>query len=321
MRALVTGGAGFIGSHLASRLLADGHEVRVLDNFSTGSRANLAPLADSVELVEGDIQSYERAHNAVQGCEVVFHEAALPSVPRSIQDPLTSHAVNVIGTLNILLASRDSGVRRVVFASSSSIYGADPTLPKSEDRAPMPIAPYAVAKLAAEGFCRSFSEVYGLETVALRYFNVFGPGQDPLSQYAAVIPRFITALMEGRAPVVFGDGEQSRDFTYIDNVIDANLLAASAPDVSGHTFNIACGDRISLNRLLDDLRQILGSEIEANYVEARPGDVKHSLADIGKAEDMLDYSPTIDFSEGLQRTVAYLQAQAQVGPAAARALP
>jgi UDP-glucose 4-epimerase len=320
VRTLITGGAGFIGSHLARRLVGDGHEVRVIDNFSTGSRENLADLADSIELIEGDMQSYERVHNAVNGCEVVFHEAALPSVPRSIQDPLTSNAVNVIGTLNLLLASRDSGVRRVVFASSSSIYGSDPTLPKHEDLKPRPIAPYAVAKLASEGYCSSFSQVYGLETVALRYFNVFGPKQDPLSQYAAVIPKFITALLEGRAPVVNGDGEQSRDFTYIDNVVDANLLAASAPDASGHTFNIACGDRISLNRLLDDLRQIIGVEIEANYVEARPGDVKHSLADISKAEEILGYRPAIDFSEGLQRTVASLQERAKGESPALRTL-
>jgi nucleoside-diphosphate-sugar epimerase len=318
VRTLVTGGAGFIGSHLTRRLVGEGHEVRVIDNFSTGSRGNLSGLEDSVELIEGDMQSYERVHNAVNGCEVVFHEAALPSVPRSIQDPLTSNAVNVIGTLNLLLASRDSGIRRVVFASSSSIYGSDRTLPKQEDRAPQPIAPYAVAKLAGEGYCRSFSQVYGLETVALRYFNVFGPGQDPLSQYAAVIPKFITALLEGSQPVVNGDGEQSRDFTYIDNVIDANLLAAAAADVSGHTFNIACGERVSLNRLLGDLRQIIGSEVEANYVEARPGDVKHSLADIAKAKEMLGYRPAIDFSEGLQRTVAHLQAKGD--PAAIRAL-
>jgi UDP-glucose 4-epimerase len=307
MKVLVTGGAGFIGSHLASRLGADGHEVRILDNFSTGSRANLGEIGDSVDVVEGDIQSYERAHNAVQGCEVVFHQAALPSVPRSIQDPLTSTAVNVIGTLNLLLAARDSGVRRVVYASSSSIYGADRTLPKSEDRAPKPISPYAVAKLASEGYCRSFSEVYGLETVAIRYFNVFGPRQDPLSQYAAVIPRFITALLAGESPVVFGDGEQSRDFTYIDNVVEANLLASSAEGVSGQAFNVACGERISLNRLLDDLREIIGSEVEANYLEARPGDVKHSLADISKAEDQLGYRPAVEFSDGLRRTVEFLK--------------
>jgi UDP-glucose 4-epimerase len=312
MRALVTGGAGFIGSHLVSRLLEDGHEVRVLDNFSTGARSNLADVVDSVDIVEGDIQSYERAHNAVQGCEVVFHEAALPSVPRSIQDPLTSTAVNVVGTLNLLLASRDSGVRRIVYASSSSIYGADPTLPKQEDRPPQPISPYAVAKLASEGYCRSFSEVYGLETVALRYFNVFGPRQDPLSQYAAVIPKFVTALLTQASPVVFGDGEQSRDFTYIDNVVDANMLAADAAGASGRTFNIACGERISLNRLLDELRAILGVDIAAEYLEPRPGDVPHSLADISRAREVLSYEPAVGFSDGLRRTVESLR-DAQVG--------
>ncbi|HXR29819.1 MAG TPA: SDR family oxidoreductase [Solirubrobacterales bacterium] len=315
MKALVTGGAGFIGSHIATRLIGDGHEVRVLDNFSTGSRSNLAAFEGEFDLVEGDMQSYERAHNAVQGCEVVFHQAALPSVPRSIQDPLTSNAANVVGTLNILLASRDSGVRRVVFASSSSIYGADRTLPKQEDRAPLPISPYAVAKLASEGYCRSFSEVYGLETVALRYFNVFGPRQDPLSQYAAVIPRFITALLNREAPVVFGDGEQSRDFTYIDNVIDANLRAADAEGVSGQTFNVACGERISLNRLLEEIRGILGSEVEASYLDPRQGDVKHSLADISLARDRLGYEPLVDFNEGLLRTVEALRAEVESGSA------
>lgn len=311
MRTLVTGGAGFIGSHLVSRLIREGHDVRVLDNFSTGARSNLAGLGGPIDLIEGDIQSYERAHNAVQGCEVVFHQAALPSVPRSIQDPLTSNAVNVIGTLNILLASRDSGVRRVVFASSSSIYGGDRTLPKREDRAPMPIAPYAVAKLAGEGYCRSFSEVYDLETVSLRYFNVFGPGQDPLSQYAAVIPRFITALMDEEAPVVFGDGEQSRDFTYIDNVIEANLLAAEAIGVSGKIFNVACGQQISLNELLKGLAGIIGTEVKAFHREQRPGDVKHSLADISRAKEQLGYRPVVEFSEGLRRTVEHHQGQAK----------
>jgi len=314
MKALITGGAGFIGSHIASRLIGEGHEVRVLDNFSTGNRSNLAAYEGDFDLIEGDMQSYERAHNAVQGCEVVFHQAALPSVPRSIQDPLTSNAANVVGTLNILLASRDSGVRRVVFASSSSIYGADLTLPKQEDRAPMPISPYAVAKLASEGYCRSFSEVYGLETVALRYFNVFGPRQDPLSQYAAVIPRFITALFDGKPPVVFGDGEQSRDFTYIDNVVDANLRAAEAEGVAGQTFNIACGERISLNRLLDEIRAIVGTDVEASYQEPRQGDVKHSLADISRAREQLGYEPLVDFNEGLMRTVESLRAEADPAP-------
>jgi UDP-glucose 4-epimerase len=314
MKALITGGAGFIGSHIASRLIGEGHEVRVLDNFSTGNRSNLAAFEGDFDLIEGDMQSYERAHNAVQGCEVVFHQAALPSVPRSIQDPLTSNAANVVGTLNILLASRDSGVRRVVFASSSSIYGADLTLPKQEDRAPMPISPYAVAKLASEGYCRSFSAVYGLETVALRYFNVFGPRQDPLSQYAAVIPRFITALFDGKPPLVFGDGEQSRDFTYIDNVVDANLRAAEAEGVAGQTFNIACGERISLNRLLDEIRAIVGSDVEASYQEPRQGDVKHSLADISRAREQLGYEPLVDFNEGLMRTVESLRTEADPVP-------
>ena len=254
MRALVTGGAGFIGSQLAGELCARGHEVRVLDNFSTGHRANLAALPADPELVEGDIQSYERVHNAVQGCEVVFHQAALPSVPRSVQDPLTSNAANVIGTLNVLLAARDSGVRRVVYASSSSVYGATETLPKREDLPAVPISPYAVAKLAGEGYCRSFSQVYGLETVALRYFNVFGPRQDPLSQYAAVIPNFITACLDGRPPKVYGDGEQSRDFTFVGDVVRANLLAGEAEGVSGQAFNIAAGNRITINDLVEEVR-------------------------------------------------------------------
>src|SRR3954454_9528958 len=277
---LVTGGGGFIGSHLAERLCRDGHRVRVLDNFATGRRESLIPLLDEIELIEGDIQSYERVHTAVKGCEVVFHLAALPSVPRSVQDPLTSNASNVTGTLNVLLTARDEEVRRVIAASSSSVYGANPELPKREDMATVPIAPYAVSKLAAENYCRSFFNVYGLETVALRYFNVFGPRQDPLSQYAAVIPRFITAILDGQQPVIHGDGEQSRDFTYIDNAVEANLLAASAPDIAGETFNIACGDRISLNDLIAELEAITGEQITPVHDEARPGDVRHSLADI-----------------------------------------
>ena len=219
-----------------------GNDVRVLDNFATGHRENLAELDAEIELVEGDIQSYERVHNAVRGCELVFHLAALPSVPRSIQDPLTSTASNVTGTLNVLLAARDEGVRRVVFASSSSVYGPQREYPQREDAAARPISPYAVSKLAAEGYCRAFTQVYGLETVAVRYFNVFGPRQDPLSQYAAVIPKFITAALRGESPVIFGDGEQSRDFTYIDNTVDGTLLASTAEGVAGETFNIACGE-------------------------------------------------------------------------------
>jgi len=297
---LVTGGAGFIGSHLARRLLEDGHRVRILDNFATGHRDNLAGIEDSIELVEGDVQSYERVHAAVRGCELVFHQAAMPSVPRSIQDPLTSTSVNVTGTLNVLLASRDEGVRRVVYASSSSVYGANPALPKHEEMATLPMAPYAVSKLAGEGYCRSFHQVYGLDTVALRYFNVFGPGQDPSSQYAAVIPNFITAFLENRPPTVHGDGEQSRDFCFIANVVDANLRAAAAgPAAAGNAFNIACGERTSLNQMLEMLRAETGRDLEATYVDARPGDVRHSHADISRAAGVLGYSPLVGMDEGL----------------------
>src|SRR5688572_7691190 len=270
MTILVTGGAGFIGSHLAAHLAALGHHVRILDNLATGRRSN---VGDEIELVEGDIQSYERVHNAVAGCEVVFHQAALPSVSRSVQDPLTSNATNVTGTLNVLLASRDAGVRRVVFASSSSIYGAEPQLPAREDAAPLPISPYATAKLACEGYCRTFSEVYGLETVALRYFNVFGPRQDPRSEYSAVIPRFINALLAGHAPTIFGDGEQSRDFTFVDDVVEANVLAMDAPDAPGQVINVARGGRTTLNELLGELQRITDAAIDPHYATARAGEV------------------------------------------------
>ena len=301
-KALVTGGAGFIGSNLVERLLREGSEVRVLDNFATGHRGNLADLASDVDVVEGDIQSYERVSNAVRGCDVVFHQAALPSVPRSIQDPLTSNSANVIGTLNVLLAARDAGARRVVFASSSSVYGANRELPKREDMAAVPISPYAVAKLAAENYCRAFHEVYGLETVAIRYFNVFGPRQDPLSAYAAVIPNFISAILDGRRPVVYGDGEQSRDFTFVDNTVDANLLAATVEGVAGEVVNVACGERISLNGLLGELAGISGEEVEADYLPGRPGDVPHSLADISKAGDLLGFEPRVGLRDGLAIT-------------------
>lgn len=302
--ALVTGGGGFIGSALVKRLLHDGQAVRVLDNFATGRRANLEGVLGDIELIEGDLQSYERVHNAVRGCDFAFHLGALPSVPRSIQDPLTSNATNVVGTLNVLLAARDEGVQRVVYASSSSLYGASTELPKREDMHPLPIAPYAVSKLAAEGYCRAFHQVYGLETVALRYFNVFGPEQDPQSQYAAVIPNFITAALEGGRPVVHGDGEQSRDFTFVDNAVDANLLAASAPGAAGEAFNIACGERTSLNEIIARLSALAGREIESVNVDPRPGDVRHSLADISKAREVLGYEPAVDFEEGLRRTYA-----------------
>ena len=305
MQLLVTGGGGFIGSHLVERLVRDGHRVRVIDNFTTGHRRNLSSVIDDVDLVEGDLQSYERAHAAVRGCEIVFHEAAMPSVPRSVQDPLTSNAANVIGTLNVLLAARDSGVRRVVFASSSSVYGSVPDLPKREDLPALPISPYAVAKLAGEGYCRSFTEVYGLETVALRYFNVFGARQDPLSQYAAVIPNFITGALRGEPPTIFGDGEQSRDFTYIDNVVEGNILAMSARGIAGRAYNVACGDRISLNQLVAAIGRVLGRSIEPRYEAPRPGDVKHSMADTTRARDDFGYEVVVPFEEGLTRTVRH----------------
>jgi nucleoside-diphosphate-sugar epimerase len=312
MKILVTGGGGFIGSHLVERLLRGGHAVRVLDNFATGKRENLLEFVNHIELVEGDIQSYERVHTAVRGRDVVLHQAALPSVPRSVQDPLTSNAANVIGTLNVLLASRDENVRRVVFASSSSIYGANPTLPKQEELASLPMSPYAVAKLAGEGYCRSFHQVFGLDTVALRYFNVFGPRQDPLSQYAAVIPNFITALLASEQPVIYGDGEQSRDFTYVENVVEANMLAMNAEGVAGKVFNIAAGDRLSLNRLLEHLGQLMDRPVEARYEPGRPGDVPHSHADVSAAEVELGYRPEISVEEGLRRTIAWYERQAEV---------
>jgi UDP-glucose 4-epimerase len=305
---LVTGGGGFIGSHLAAHLLELGHRVRVLDNFATGRRANIQMMDGEVELIEGDIQSYERVNKAVAGCEFVFHQAALPSVPRSVQDPLTSNATNVIGTLNVLLAARDHGVRRVVCASSSSVYGpGEAAAAKREDHPAVPISPYATAKLAGEGYARSFNDVYGLETVSLRYFNVFGPRQDPTSQYAAVIPNFISALLAGRPPVIFGDGEQSRDFTYVANVVEANVLAMDAPGVAGKLYNVACGERITLNRLADELRDLLGSDVEPIYSPPRPGDIRHSLADLELAGTELGYLPSVRLREGLERTIEHFR--------------
>jgi nucleoside-diphosphate-sugar epimerase len=307
MKALVTGGAGFVGSNLALALLTSGHEVRLLDNFSTGNRSNLEPL--EAELVEGDLRSYERVAAAVQGVEVVFHQGALPSVPRSIQDPLTSTAVNVEGTLNVLLAARDAGVRRVVFASSSSVYGDAPGMPRRESQAPAPLAPYAVSKLAAEQYCMVANRVYGVETVALRYFNVFGERQDPLSGYAAVIPRFIRLMLDGRSPTIFGDGEASRDFTHVENVVEANLAAADAPAAAGRVMNIAVGSAHTLNELVGTLQRLLDSDVEPGYGPPRPGDVSESLADISLARELLGYEPRVEFEEGLQRTIAWIVEQ------------
>ena len=301
-KALVTGGGGFIGSNLVRALIVRGDEVRVLDNFSTGNRANLEGL--DVEVVEGELRSYERVHNAVRGVEVVFHLGALGSVPRSVQDPLTSSAVNVEGTLNVLLAARDENVRRVVFSSSSSVYGTRRELPVTEGTPPDPISPYGVAKLAAERYCVSFSRVYhSFETVVLRYFNVFGPRQDPTSQYAAVVPLFITAVAAGRPVTIFGDGEQSRDFTYVDNVVAANLLAADAPEAVGRIFNIAAGSPESVATLARTVGRLLERPVETRHEEPRAGDIRHSWADVAAAREALGWEPHVDFEEGLRRTV------------------
>lgn len=306
---LVTGGAGFIGSHLVRALLERGDRVRVLDNFSTGRRENLAGLEDDVEVVEGELRSYERVHNAVRGAELVFHLGALGSVPRSVQDPLTTGAVNVEGTLNVLLAARDESVRRVVFASSSSVYGSAMQLPAREDGPVDPISPYGVAKLAAERYCVSFSRVYhSFESVVLRYFNVFGPGQNPFSQYAAVVPLFITAIAAGEPVTIFGDGEQSRDFTYVANVVEANVLAAGAPEANGRILNVAAGGPRSVNVLADTLATQLGRPLEKRFAPPRPGDLRDSYADIGAARSVLGWEPTVGFEEGLRRTAETLLA-------------
>jgi len=300
MKVLVTGGGGFIGSNLVRALVERGDNVRVLDNFSTGIRANLADLLGDVELVEGELRSYERVHAATRGVEVVFHEGALPSVPRSVHDPLTTSAVNVEGTLNVLLAARDEGIRRVVFASSSSVYGSSGELPRVETANPDPISPYGVSKLAAERFCVSFSRVYPLETVALRYFNVFGPNQDPTSQYAAVVPRFITAIAEGRAVAVYGDGEQRRDFTYVANVLEANFLAAEADGVSGAILNVATGRSTTVNELAETIGSLLGRPVEREEHPERAGDIRDSWADITRARELLGWEPRIGLEEGLR---------------------
>jgi UDP-glucose 4-epimerase len=306
MKALVTGGGGFIGSNVVRALLERGDDVRVLDNFSTGSRANLAGLESDVQLVEGDLRSYERVHAAVRGAEVVFHQGALPSVPRSVQDPLTTTAVNVEGTLNVLLAARDEGVRRIVNASSSSVYGNTGELPRVEAQAPDPISPYAVAKLAAERFCTSFSRVYGMEIVSLRYFNVFGPYQDPTSQYAAVVPRFIRSIADREPVTIFGDGEQSRDFTFVDNVVAANLLAADAAGVGGEILNVATGGSFTVNALATAIGELLETPVERTHEPAREADVLASWADIGEARRLLGFEPSVSFDEGLRRTADFL---------------
>lgn len=302
---LVTGGAGFIGSHIAERLVRDGHNVRVLDDLSSGHQANLASMPDSVEFIEGDIRNTQVVNEAVKGAYVVFHEAALGSVPRSVADPVTTHHVNITGTLNVFLASRDAGVRRVIYASSSSVYGETPVLPKREDMSPQPLSPYALSKLAGEHYASVFKHVYNFEIVSLRYFNIFGPRQDPESQYAAVIPRFITALLNGKAPVVYGDGLQSRDFTFVENVVNANLLAAEADGIAGEAFNVACGGRYTLLDLLTKTKEILGSDIKPVHEATRAGDVRDSQASIEAAQQAFGYRVSVDFAEGLQKTIEW----------------
>jgi nucleoside-diphosphate-sugar epimerase len=303
---LVTGGAGFIGSNIVESIVKRGGKVRVLDNFATGKRENLSAWMDRIELVEGDIRSFHLVREAVEGVDFILHQAALPSVPRSVKDPITSNEVNVSGTLNILEAARAEGVERVVYASSSSIYGDLETLPKTEDMLPKPLSPYAVSKLAGEKYCQVFTRLYGLKTISLRYFNVFGPRQDPNSQYAAVIPRFIRMIRKDEPPVVFGDGEQSRDFTFVENVVHANLLACEehTAEFSGEVFNVACCRRVTMNRMIDFINRGLGKSVKPSFSPPRAGDVKHSLANIGKARQLLGYAVKVEFEEGLKQIIS-----------------
>src|SRR6476620_1670584 len=301
---LVTGGAGFIGSHLSEELVRRGNQVRVLDNLSTGKRKNLEHIP-GVEFIEGDLADPEACARAVQGVDYVLHQAAIPSVPKSVKDPVTSNRANIDGSLNILVAARDAGVKRLVYAGSSSAYGDTPTLPKREDMPTEPLSPYALQKLVAEQYCRMFTRLYGLETVTIRYFNVFGPRQDPSSPYSGVISLFISALCDGRQPTIYGDGEHTRDFTYVANVVDGVLRACLAPAASGEVINVATGGRISLNTLFNTIRQLVDASVDPMYSAPRPGDVKDSQADSSKARRLLGYEPSISFEEGLARTVAW----------------
>jgi nucleoside-diphosphate-sugar epimerase len=301
---LVTGGAGFIGSHLAEELRRRGHRVRVADSLITGKRSNLDHIPD-VEFLEGDLADMPFAERSVDGCDYVLHQAAIPSVPRSVKDPITSNRANVDATLNVLVAARDARVRRVVFAGSSSAYGNTPTLPKHEDMPANPLSPYALQKVVGEQYLQMFTKLYGLETVSTRYFNVFGPRQDPGSPYSGVISVFATALIENRSPTIYGDGEQTRDFTYVANVVDGVLRACEAPKASGEVINVATGGRISLNTLFSSMRDLIGADVEPTYAEPRQGDVRDSQADIRKAADLLGYKPTVSFEEGLKRTIEW----------------
>jgi UDP-glucose 4-epimerase len=308
MKYLVTGGAGFIGSHIATALVERGDEVRVFDNLSSGSRLNLAHLSGDVELVEGDLLNAEEVERAVEDVDVIFHEAALASVPRSVAKPLDTNAVCVTGTLNVLEAARQGGVRRVVFAGSSSVYGNQPAMSKREADVMSPLSPYAAAKMAGEAYCQSYTACFGMETVVLRYFNVFGPRQDPNGEYSAVIPKFVALMLRGKRPIVFGDGQQSRDFTYVEDVVRGNLLAADSTAAVGRTFNIACGRQQSLLQLIDSINGALGTSIEPVFEAARAGDVRESLADIAQARAVLGYEPAVSFDDGLQRSIDYYRA-------------
>ncbi len=306
---VVTGGAGFIGSNLGEYLSSQGYPVTIVDDFSTGKEENLSGWADQagsrVEICRIDINDTDGLRRALQGARYVFHEAAIPSVPRSIRDPMSTNRANVCGTLSLLVAARDVGIQRVIFASSSSVYGDDPGLPKVENRTGRPLSPYALSKAVSEEYCRLFYQIYGLETVRLRYFNVFGPRQDPQSTYAAVIPRFATSLLTGAAPSIYGDGEQTRDFTFVSNVIQANWLAATHPRAAGEVFNIGCGAQTSLNRLFQEMCSLLNVERRPSYEPARAGDVRHSVADVSKAEKILNYRPAVSLREGLGRVLAW----------------
>lgn len=303
MKYLITGGAGFIGSNIVERLINDNEYVRVIDDFSTGKKGNLETFEGRYELVQADIREFNVVREAVEGIDVVFHEAALPSVQRSIIDPISSNEVNITGTLNVLWASKEAGVKRVVYASSSSVYGDTPELPKHEGMPTNPLSPYAVSKLAAEKYLGVFARLYGIETVALRYFNVFGPRQDPTSQYSAVIPKFITSMLKDERPIIYGDGEQSRDFTYIDNVVGANLLAASRPITEPLVLNCATQHRVTLNELVHHINSLLGKDLKPIYAEPRRGDIKHSLAATARINNALGYEPHVGFLEGLKKTI------------------
>ncbi|MCB0723931.1 MAG: SDR family oxidoreductase [Ignavibacteriae bacterium] len=307
MKVLVTGGGGFIGSNIVEELLRQGFEVNVIDNFSTGKRENLSPFEKDINLIEGDIRSYHIVQEAVNGVDVILHQAALPSVPRSIKDPITTNEVNISGTLNLLESAVKANVKRFVYASSSSVYGDSPQLPKKETMEPNPLSPYAVSKLAGEKYCQVFNRIYGIETICLRYFNVFGLRQDPTSQYSAVIPKFITLMMNDKQPVIYGDGKQSRDFTYVANVVKANLLAATKEIDGSYTLNCACHDRIDLIELVKKINAQLGKDIEPVFADARKGDVKHSFADIDLAKEKLDYEVVVNFDEGLSLTIENLE--------------